>query len=169
MEMLEPDTEVVVFLDGDFSDHPEEMPMLTRPILEGRADLVIGSRTLGRKEPGALLPVAVFGNWLSTRLVKWGWGAPVHRFGSLPRHTLRFPAAAGHARPRFRLDGGDAGEGLGPRAQGDGGAGNLPETGGEIEGLRDREGEHPGGRENPLHHREGVDGWNTAEPIMISF
>src|SRR5688572_22437506 len=59
---LAPDTSVVVFLDGDFSDHPGEMPSLTGPILAGEADLVIGSRVLGRREPGALLPVARFGN-----------------------------------------------------------------------------------------------------------
>jgi len=74
MAALGPDTEVVVFLDGDFSDYPEEMTRLVKPILEGRADMIIGSRVLGRREKGALLPVAVFGNWLSTRLVKWGWG-----------------------------------------------------------------------------------------------
>ena len=74
MARLGPETGVVVFLDGDYSDFPEEMVSLVEPILAGRADLVIGSRVLGRREKGALLPVAIFGNWLSTRLVKWGWG-----------------------------------------------------------------------------------------------
>lgn len=74
MAALKEDTSVVVFLDGDYSDHPEELPALATPILEGRMDLVIGSRVLGRSEKGALLPVARFGNWLSTRLVRWGWG-----------------------------------------------------------------------------------------------
>ena len=61
--------DIVVFLDGDYSDYPDEMPHLVDPILQGRADLVIGSRTLGRREPGALLPQARFGNWLATRLI----------------------------------------------------------------------------------------------------
>jgi glycosyltransferase involved in cell wall biosynthesis len=78
MAALPGDTEVTVFLDGDYSDFPEEMGKLVEPILEGRADMVIGSRVLGRKAgragKGSLLPVAIFGNWLSTRLVKWGWG-----------------------------------------------------------------------------------------------
>lgn len=74
VQALAPDTTVVVFLDGDYSDYPGELPALVEPIAAGRADLVIGSRVLGRREKGALLPVARFGNWLSTRLVRWGWG-----------------------------------------------------------------------------------------------
>jgi glycosyltransferase involved in cell wall biosynthesis len=96
---LAPDTSVVVFLDGDFSDHPGEMPALTGPILAGEADLVIGSRVLGRREPGALLPVARFGNWLSTRLIRWGWGfaysdlGPFRavRYACLPALRMRDP------------------------------------------------------------------------------
>lgn len=68
----EPD--VVVFLHGDFSDHPEEMDSLVDPIIEDKADLVIGSRVLGRSEPGALTLQARFGNWLSCRLLLWIWG-----------------------------------------------------------------------------------------------
>ncbi len=60
--------DILVFLDGDYSDHPDEMPLLLDPILRGEADLVIGSRMLGRREPGALLPQARLGNWLATRL-----------------------------------------------------------------------------------------------------
>ena len=68
----EPD--VVVFLDGDYSDHPDEMPYLLDPILEKGVDLVIGSRVLGKSEPGALMPQARFGNWLATRLIRWFYG-----------------------------------------------------------------------------------------------
>ena len=50
--------DVVVFADADFSDHPDELPLLVTPILAGAADLVIGSRVLGEREPGALLPQA---------------------------------------------------------------------------------------------------------------
>ena len=71
---LAADTEIVVFLDGDYSDFPGEMDSLLAPILAGRADLVIGSRMRGQAEAGALMPVARFGNWLTTRLVRWGWG-----------------------------------------------------------------------------------------------
>jgi glycosyltransferase involved in cell wall biosynthesis len=77
MAALAPDTEVTVFLDGDYSDYPEEMERLVGPIARGRADLVIGSRVLGARDgraPRGMPPVAAFGNWLSTRLVKWGWG-----------------------------------------------------------------------------------------------
>ena len=61
--------DIVVFLDGDYSDHPNEMPTLVAPILEKRADLVIGSRVLGNREPGALMIQARFGNWLATYLI----------------------------------------------------------------------------------------------------
>ncbi|MBI4230221.1 MAG: glycosyltransferase family 2 protein [Planctomycetes bacterium] len=64
------DTDVLVFLDADHSDHPEELPSLVAPILEGRADLVIGSRTSGNHEPGALLPQAVWGNRLAVFLLR---------------------------------------------------------------------------------------------------
>jgi glycosyltransferase involved in cell wall biosynthesis len=67
--------EVLVFLDGDFSDHPEQMPLLLAPILRGQADLVIGSRALGRREPGAMLPQQIFGNWLATTLLRLLYGA----------------------------------------------------------------------------------------------
>ena len=60
--------EVVVFLDGDFSDHPEELPRLTGAIAAG-ADLALGSRVLGSREPGALLPQARFGNALACLLI----------------------------------------------------------------------------------------------------
>jgi glycosyltransferase involved in cell wall biosynthesis len=66
--------EILVFLDGDYSDHPEEMPLLLDPILRGEADLVIGSRMLGRRERGALMPQARFGNWLATRLIRLLFG-----------------------------------------------------------------------------------------------
>jgi len=67
--------DVVAFLDADHSDHPDELPAVVAPILAGRADLVIGSRALGRAEPGALLPQQRFGNWLATRLIRLLWGA----------------------------------------------------------------------------------------------
>ncbi len=68
---IQPD--IVVFLDGDYSDYPAEMPLLLSPIIHEGYDLVIGSRISGNHEEGALLPQAVFGNWLSTQLIKLLW------------------------------------------------------------------------------------------------
>ncbi len=72
--------DIVVFLDGDYSDFPEELPSLAGPVAGGETDLVIGSRTLGRHEPGALLPQARFGNWLAARLIHAFWS---YRFTDL--------------------------------------------------------------------------------------
>lgn len=68
------DAEVVVFLDGDYSDHPDEMQLLVDPIVHGHADMVIGSRVLGQREAGSLTPQQRFGNWLATRLIRLIWG-----------------------------------------------------------------------------------------------
>lgn len=67
-ETEQPD--VVVFLDGDYSDHPEELPNLVQPIMENDVDLVIGSRAMGDMESGAMMPQQVFGNWLATNLIR---------------------------------------------------------------------------------------------------
>jgi len=61
--------DIVVFLDGDYSDHPEEMTLLVNALLEGN-DMVIGSRALGDMESGAMMPQQVFGNWLATNLIR---------------------------------------------------------------------------------------------------
>lgn len=63
------DPDIVVFLDGDFSDHPEEMSLLVEPIASGKADLVIGSRALGSRERNALPPHSQFGNHLAGMLI----------------------------------------------------------------------------------------------------
>ncbi|MCX8491390.1 MAG: glycosyltransferase family 2 protein [Cyclobacteriaceae bacterium] len=62
--------DIIVFLDADHSDYPEEIIQLIQPILENKADLVIGSRALGNKEKGSMTPQQIFGNWLATRLLK---------------------------------------------------------------------------------------------------
>ncbi|MEN9401281.1 MAG: hypothetical protein RL632_2384 [Bacteroidota bacterium] len=62
--------EIVVFMDGDFSDFPSEMSLLIDPILDGKMDFVLGSRVLGERERGSLTPQQVFGNWLATRLIR---------------------------------------------------------------------------------------------------
>ncbi len=62
--------DIIVFLDGDFSDYPEEIPQVIEPILEQGMDMVIGSRATGKREKGSMTPQQVFGNWLATRLMK---------------------------------------------------------------------------------------------------
>ena len=66
--------DIIAFIDGDYSDHPEEMTGILEPIFANRAEFVVGSRTRGENEPGALLPQAVFGNWLATALISAFFG-----------------------------------------------------------------------------------------------
>lgn len=66
--------DIVVFLDADYSDHPEEMHRLIERITSDDADLVIGSRALGNRERGSMTLSQVFGNWLATRMVNWIYG-----------------------------------------------------------------------------------------------
>ena len=61
--------DIIVFLDGDHADYPEELPTLLEPIERGRADLVIGSRT-AHAQPGSLSPQQRFGNWLACALMR---------------------------------------------------------------------------------------------------
>lgn len=67
--------QIIVFLDGDYSDYPEEMRIIVGPMIEDDFDMVIGSRTSGKAEKGALLPQAALGNALATTLIKWFYGA----------------------------------------------------------------------------------------------
>lgn len=69
-----PNTDIVVFLDGDYSDYPQQLPEVVSPIIERDFDLVIGSRALGRRESGSMTVPQVFGNWLATTLLKWFYG-----------------------------------------------------------------------------------------------
>lgn len=66
--------DVVVFLDADGADDPDDLPALLAPIQAGEADLVIGSRARGEAERGALLPQARFGNALACGLIRALWG-----------------------------------------------------------------------------------------------
>jgi glycosyltransferase involved in cell wall biosynthesis len=85
-----PPVDVVVFLDGDASDDAGDMAELVAPIAAGEADLVLGSRTMGVREPGALSPQQLFGNWLACTLIRWIWG---HRFTDLgPFRAIRWAA-----------------------------------------------------------------------------
>ena len=74
ISVLKKDTDIVVFLDGDYSDYPQDMHTILKPILTGKAEMVIGSRMLGAREKGALLPQAVFGNKLAAFLIRLFWG-----------------------------------------------------------------------------------------------
>jgi len=67
---LETKPDIVVFLDGDYSDYPEEIPMLIHPILDKQIDMVIGSRATGDLERGSMTPQQIFGNWLATTLIR---------------------------------------------------------------------------------------------------
>lgn len=79
---------IVVFLDADYSDYPEEMPLLLAPILKEGQDMVIGSRALGVSEAGSMTLPQRFGNWLATRLIRWRFG---YRFTDLgPFRAIRY-------------------------------------------------------------------------------
>lgn len=80
--------DILVFLDGDYSDYPQEMGYLIKPILESDYDLVIGSRRLGRRERGSMLPQAVFGNALATALIRIFHGAKFTDLG--PFRAIKF-------------------------------------------------------------------------------
>jgi glycosyltransferase involved in cell wall biosynthesis len=84
--------DAVAFLDADHSDHADELPSLLTPILEGRADLVVGSRSLGRREPGALMPQQRFGNALASFMIRRLYGVVVTDLG--PFRIIRWDALA---------------------------------------------------------------------------
>lgn len=63
------EADLLVFLDGDYSFSPVDLPLILSPILEGRADFVLGSRELGYIASGSMPPHQRFGNWLVSRLM----------------------------------------------------------------------------------------------------
>lgn len=67
--------DIIVFLDGDYSDYPEELSLLIQPIIENDIDLVIGARVKHLREPKSMTPQQVFGNWLATWLMSLFFGA----------------------------------------------------------------------------------------------
>src|ERR1700723_4653001 len=73
--------DVVVFLDGDYSDRPSELPILLAPIIEGRADITLGSRLHGRRSAGALPWHQVFGNRLAAGLIRLLYGLEISDLG----------------------------------------------------------------------------------------
>ena len=75
------DPAIVVFLDGDYSDRPEELPLLLAPILEGRADITLGSRLAGTRSKGALPWHQAFGNRLAAALINSLYGLQISDLG----------------------------------------------------------------------------------------
>lgn len=82
--------DIVVFLDGDYSDHPDELPLVAGPVLRDEADFVIGSRMTGDAEKGALLPQARFGNRLACFLMRLIWNVRYTDLG--PFRAVRWDA-----------------------------------------------------------------------------
>ncbi|NNE26374.1 MAG: glycosyltransferase family 2 protein [Saprospiraceae bacterium] len=70
IEALEDHPDIVVFLDGDYSDFPQQMPELIAPIESQGFEMVIGSRAMGNLQKGSMQPQQIFGNWLATTLIK---------------------------------------------------------------------------------------------------
>ena len=81
-------TDIIVFLDGDYSDYPEQLPKLTNPILAGDFDLVIGARVEALREKGSMTGPQIFGNWLSTTLLRWMFGSKFTDLG--PFRAIRY-------------------------------------------------------------------------------
>ena len=90
ISVLKKDTDIVVFLDGDYSDHPQDIHTILKPILTGKAEMVIGSRMLGVREKGALLPQALFGNKLAAFLIRLFWRFRYTDLG--PFRAIRYKA-----------------------------------------------------------------------------
>ena len=84
------DPDVLVFLDGDYSDHPDELARLLAPLERREADFVMGSRLRGKRERGALPPQAVVGGWLAGHLLHMLWGIRWTDLG--PFRAIRFEA-----------------------------------------------------------------------------
>jgi glycosyltransferase involved in cell wall biosynthesis len=74
-------SDIIVFLDGDYSDRPGELPLLIEPILAGRADIVIGSRLAGTRAPGALPWHSIAGNWTAAQLIRVMYGVRITDLG----------------------------------------------------------------------------------------
>ena len=86
----DPTPNIVVFLDGDYSDYPSEIVKLVDPIINGTADMVIGSRNLGIKEPGSMMPQQIFGNWLATTLISYLYNTDYTDLG--PFRAIKYDA-----------------------------------------------------------------------------
>jgi len=79
---------IVTFVDADYSDHPDLLPILVQPILDDEQDFVLGSRLLGKREPGAMPPQSVYGNKLACWLMRVLFGATYTDLG--PFRAIRY-------------------------------------------------------------------------------
>ncbi len=75
------DAEVIVLLDGDAADDPDDLPRVLGPLLDGEADLIVGSRTLGSRARGSMTPQQIFGNHLAAFLMRVFYGVKVSDVG----------------------------------------------------------------------------------------
>lgn len=80
--------DIIVFLDGDYSDYPKEMTQIVQPIIDDRFDLVIGARH--HRQSGSMLPQQLFGNWLATRLIRFFYRVQFTDLG--PFRAIRWSA-----------------------------------------------------------------------------
>jgi glycosyltransferase involved in cell wall biosynthesis len=80
--------DLIVFMDGDFSDYPQQLPDLVAPIFEQGMDMVIGSRALGNREKGSMTMPQLFGNWLATRLMRLFYGVRYTDLGPFRAITI---------------------------------------------------------------------------------
>jgi rSAM/selenodomain-associated transferase 1 len=78
-----PDAEIIILMDGDGSDVPEDIVRVWEPVQKGQADLAMGSRVRGQREPGALTPQQRAGNAVGTLLLRWLYGVRVTDLGPL--------------------------------------------------------------------------------------
>lgn len=80
--------DIVVFLDGDYSDYPQELLKIIEPILENKADFVVGARVKRLREKGAMTFPQLFGNWLATLLMRLFFNSKFSDLG--PFRAIRY-------------------------------------------------------------------------------
>jgi len=90
---LEEKPDIIVFLDGDYSDYPEELTKIVQPILEENIDFVIGSRVKELREDGSMTGPQIFGNWLATRLMRLFFGSTFTDLG--PFRAIKYDKLLG--------------------------------------------------------------------------
>lgn len=88
LKSLAEPVDIVVFMDADYSDYPEETELVVDPIIAHDYDLVIGSRALGQREKGSMTFPQVFGNWLATSLLRLFYGVEFTDLG--PFRAIKF-------------------------------------------------------------------------------
>ena len=87
-ELIPAETDILLYIDADYSDYPEEAPLLLDPIVNRSADIVIGSRTRKADARKVLTPLARFGNWLAPGLIRLIWGVRYTDLG--PFRAIRY-------------------------------------------------------------------------------